>query len=634
MCFYFGNCWLCFYWPNSNWPEALAGPISVQANCTAEVTLNSIKSYADPANDLALDAIITAPDSSHFRVPAFWAGGNHWRFRYASGMLGLHTYRTVCSDTTNTRLHGIKGNITVVPYTGDNQLYRHGPIRTAKDRRHFEHADGTPFFWLGDTWWKGLCKRIPFKGFQQLTADRKNKGFTVVQIVAGPYPDEPLFDPRWENEGGMPYDKSFTRANPAYFDYADRRIETLINAGIVPAIVGSWGMHLPAIGVEKMKRHWRYLIARYGAYPVVWIIAGEAVDLEKWAEITRFARNTDPYHRMMTIHPPINSARKYMGDKAVLDFDMLSTGHGGWDVAARTVTEVTSSYALKPPMPVLVGEVCYEGHMLTHWQDFQRFQFWTAMMCGAAGHTYGAGGIWQMNSENVRGSEYEFTPWYEAMEFPGSKQMGLGKKLLEEYPWWRFEPHPEWNTSRGYTAGIAGEVRMVYIPYLAYNWTPPTIKGLEKKVAYRASYWDPSSGKRYDLGTLVHPDALGSFMKDNFENSDSSAWKDYGTPSLRESLAYKMIEELEEWKISQHEKFLNELKQKEQSYLSKLKTAWDESRSKQEQVLLEKLEKYSSMTSALDAAQKSLKLRGNQYLADEKDINKVKMELEKSYNAQ
>lgn len=103
---------------------------------------------------------------------------------------------------------------------------------------------------------------------------------------------------------------------------------------------------------------------------------------------------------------------------------------------------------------------------------------------------------------------------------------------------------------------------------------------------------------------------------------------------LDESLAYKMIEELEEWKISQHEKFLNELKQKEQSYLSKLKTAWDESRSKQEQVLLEKLEKYSSMTSALDAAQKSLKLRGNQYLADEKDINKVKMELEKSYNAQ
>ncbi|CAO1439755.1 unnamed protein product [Diamesa serratosioi] len=103
---------------------------------------------------------------------------------------------------------------------------------------------------------------------------------------------------------------------------------------------------------------------------------------------------------------------------------------------------------------------------------------------------------------------------------------------------------------------------------------------------------------------------------------------------LDESLAYKMIEELEEWKICQRDKFMDELKQKEQSYLSKLKTAWDESRSKQEQVLLDKLDKYKSMTSALDAAQKCLKLRGNQYCEDEKEINKVKLELEQSYNAQ
>lgn len=103
---------------------------------------------------------------------------------------------------------------------------------------------------------------------------------------------------------------------------------------------------------------------------------------------------------------------------------------------------------------------------------------------------------------------------------------------------------------------------------------------------------------------------------------------------LDESLAYRMIEELEEWKICQHEKFLNELKQKEQSYLLKLKTAWDESKSKQEQVLLEKLDKYSSITAALNAAQKCLKDRGNQYSEDEKEIHKVKLELEKSYNAQ
>jgi len=139
----------------------------------------------------------------------------------------------------------------VVAYADDNPLYRHGPIQVAKDRRHFEHADGTPFFWLGDTWWKGLCKRIPFEGFQRLTADRKAKGFTVVQIIAGPLPDEPPFDPRWENEGGMPYEKDYVRVNPAYFDHADRRIEHLVASGIVPAIVGGWGWHRVGGTVES-----------------------------------------------------------------------------------------------------------------------------------------------------------------------------------------------------------------------------------------------------------------------------------------------------------------------------------------------------------------------------------------------
>ena len=71
--------------------------------------------------------------------------------------------------------------------------------------------------------------------------------------------------------------------------------------------------------------------------------------------------------------------------------------------------------------------------------------FWVCMLSGAAGHTYGAGGVWQMNSETVHGSDaYERTPWHVAMHYPGCAQIARGKKLLEEYPWWRFEPHPEW----------------------------------------------------------------------------------------------------------------------------------------------------------------------------------------------
>lgn len=38
----------------------------------------------------------------------------------------------------------------------DNPLYVHGFLRVnAATNRYLEHADGTPFYWLGDTHWSG-----------------------------------------------------------------------------------------------------------------------------------------------------------------------------------------------------------------------------------------------------------------------------------------------------------------------------------------------------------------------------------------------------------------------------------------------------------------------------------------------
>ena len=90
--------------------------------------------------------------------------------------------------------------------------------------------------------------------------------------------------------------------------------------------------------------------------------------------------------------------------------------------------------------------------------------FWTNVLSGAAGHTYGANGIWQLNRQgrpygnSPHGGNYGTIPWDEAMKLPGSQQLGLGKRLLEAYPWHHFEPHPEWASwkegdSRGFTWG-------------------------------------------------------------------------------------------------------------------------------------------------------------------------------------
>jgi len=512
-----------------------------------ETSYETAKTYAKPFVDVEVNVIFRNGDTQ-WTVPAFWTGGNKWAVRFAPPVQGEYKFQVQCSDKSNADLNGREQALRVTEYKGTNPLLKHGFLRVSGNKRYFEHADGTPFFWLGDTWWKCLCKRMTWEGFQELTADRKAKGFSVVQIVCGVYPDEGLFEPRWENEGGKPYEtRDFTVVNPVYFEYADRRIKHLVDAGIVPAIVGGWGRgdcNSMLVGIDGIKRHWRNLVARYGAYPTIWIVGGESGGPE-WTEVARYVQKVDPYHRPSTMHP-FDSGRKRVTDETVINFDMLQTGHGEWDAARGAIPKVKAAYARTPPMPVVIGEYCYEGHMQTAFQDVQRYVFWGNMLSGSAGHTYGAAGIWHASVEGDPGiaNVYDWTTWKEGMNYSGSAQLGIGKKLLEQYQWWRFEPHPEWVEDGCFAAGIPGEVRFVYLPRRGvYNWTGFAVKRLERDVPYHAFYFNPCDAKRYDLGTVVSVGAAPRpfeghaqprLFEDRFDGPDAAAWKDHGTPTRRE----------------------------------------------------------------------------------------------------
>ena len=503
------------------------------ARCVVEWSYSSAKAYADPFNDVELDVVFTDPEGREQTVPAFWAGEQTWRIRYSPAAAGRYTYRTVASDTANSDLHGRHGALEVAAYQGDNPLRKHGPMRVAADQRHFAHADGTPFFWLGDTWWMGLCSRLRWpEDFQELAADRVAKGFTVIQIIAGLYPDMPPFDPRGANEGGFPWEADYARINPRHFDAADLRIQYLVECGLTPCIVACWGYFLPIMGIPKIQKHWRYLIARWGAYPVAWCLAGEgampyylsktkkedvAAQKQGWTEVSKYVHSIDPYHHPVTIH----NGRSEVLDPAVLDFDMLQTGHSDRKSIPNTENQITGAQLKTPRIPVLAGEVCYEGIMEASRQEIQRFMFWTCILNGAAGHTYGANGIWQVNTRekpfgpSPHGRTWGNVPWDVAMRLPGSQHIGFSKGLLMRYAWWRFEPHAEWvdphwskeNYEQAYAAGIPGEVRVIFLPP---TWNAPTVKSLEAGVSYRAIYFDPTSGKQQDLGDVA-PDSTGAW---------------------------------------------------------------------------------------------------------------------------
>jgi hypothetical protein len=676
----------------------------IQQNQTAEWSFTSTGNHRDPFNEVELTVRFRHADGEELLVPAFWAGGRDWRVRFATPVTGRWHFETVCSAASDAGLHGQAGDFSVARYAGKNPLYRHGPVGIAAGKRHFAHADGTPFLWLGDTWWMGLCQRLSWpKGFKPLVQDRVSKGFTVVQIVAGLYPDMAPFDPRGANEAGFPWEQDYARINPAYFDQADRRIQHLVDSGLAPCIVACWGYFLPWLGVEKMKKHWRNLVARYGSYPVIWCLAGEGTmayylspnygedsRLQKrgWNELGAYLRTLDPYHRPITMHPsssgrkelqehpieagtrvlttisagwrfktdpadhgetqswqtlavdeswkPIHITRSWTaqgydyygvawytvecavpqdvrhpvrlffravdgtarvwidGDFAgeqtkpaavmwnepwaldvtrlvaskkavritvkvvkeqfgacgiyqpvelreevdrgaavsasVLDFDMLQTGHGDRSSVPVTVKFVSAGYRTTPPMPVVEGEVCYEGIGGFCREEVQRWLFWACMLNGAAGFTYGANGIWQVNTRAMpygpspHGMSWGDTPWEDAYRLAGSEQLGLAKRLLSRYRWWEFEPHPEW-VEPGWTddlhdepftcgrhdvpmaAGIPGKVRIIYRPM---GRGLRVVKGLEDGVRYRFGLYNPVDGTDVGGGD-VHPDASGDW---------------------------------------------------------------------------------------------------------------------------
>lgn len=486
-----------------------------------ETSFDTTRQYSNPFVDIEV-SVVFEQGATQWKIPAFWAGGNKWTVRFAPPLQGEYKYRVECTDKENPELNGKEQALSVTAYTGDNPLLKHGFIRVAKDQRHFEHTDGTPFLWLGDTWWKSLCKRLTWEGFQELTADRKEKGFSVVQIVCGPYPDEGFFKPSWDNEGGQPYlAKDLSVINPEYFTYADRRLKHLVDAGLVPAIVGAWGRgdcnSMEAFGPVPLKRHWRYLIARYGAYPVTWILAGEIDPSTKWGEgpwgeVAGYLRSIDSYRHPLTVHPNNGNGRRgARGDVNLIDFDMVGGNHDApTAISEKTLAVLIAGRDKTPPMPVLVGETCYEGHMQQGFGDVQRHIFWMNMLSGAAGHTYGAAGVWHAGVEGDHGNwgawggqPYDWTTWKEGMNYPGSFHLEIGKKLLEQYPWWRFEPHPEWVDAGVYAAGIPGEVRFIYLPRRnIYNWDGPEVRGLEPDVAWHAYYFDPATGRKFEQGTI------------------------------------------------------------------------------------------------------------------------------------
>lgn len=489
-----------------------------------------------------------AEGSASMVVPAFRGADGVLRVRFAAPMAGTWEYST----TPATAAVEPSGRLVVEPYAGDHRLYRHGRLRASADGRTIEHRDGTPFVWVGDTWWMGLAQRLSWPdGFRTLLDDRVGKGFNVVQIVAGPFPDfaatpDGIWHEQQANEGGWSWERDWTRLDPAYFDAADRRIEALVEAGIVPCIVAMWGFYGTVIGPERARRHWRELVARYAAYPVVFCVAGEFdfpgydddtashiraarrdEQIAMWSELVDVVHDLDPYGNPVTMHPGYGSARERVTDPDALDIDMLQTSHWSYhrppdemrvDVA-RTLglpsppgfgfddmLGITGrAVAATPPKPVVNGEPPYEGILGGNWEDVQRYVFWAGLLEGLAGVTYGADGIWQMSAADHAFansvSRWGATTWQEAMHHEGGRQIAAGRSLLDRIEWPALRPiDPTRAQAAGRVAALAMASERSALYYLPSMLIDQRLTGMRELPLdlpgdgpWRATFVDPRS---------------------------------------------------------------------------------------------------------------------------------------------
>jgi hypothetical protein len=405
-------------------------------------------------------------------LQGFANGGNRWVIRFAAPRPGVWTYRTSSADRA---LHGRTGRIVVAAAAGaerERNPNLRGSIRIAPGGRHFEYADGTPFFFLADTLWAGNTARCGLGEredgpFFQYLSNRKAKGFTAILMQYfhgyGDYPDSPGH----RNEGGHAFfERNPARLNPAHFAALDQRMRALWERGFVTAIPTTWWgktrncVFTPA----DAGRISAYCAVRYGAFNAVWSLSGEyqyAFSDCGWtpadfAAIGATVQEHNPYHRPLSIHPSsrtnfpaphnVQSSRPFHGEPW-LDHHWLQTGQS-FDRLHNIVSRIAEVRALRPAAPVFCSEAFYETPKDPDSAYHARWQVWTALLNGAAGYGYGAGGIWQFfdpgDSQGETGKNVnDVVPWREAIGLPGSSQLWPAKKLLTRLDWWKLEPERE-----------------------------------------------------------------------------------------------------------------------------------------------------------------------------------------------
>ena len=338
-------------------------------------------------------------------------------------------------------------------------LFSHGGLKASKNGHYLQFADGTPFFWLGDTGWE-LFHRLTLPEIKNYLDNRSAKGFTVIQAVAlaefnglkrsNQYGDLPLnnLDP--------------AQPNNKYFAVIDSTLHMARQRNLFIGLLPTWGDKVTKLWGEgpvvfdsiNAYTYGKWLGNRYKNDPnIIWILGGDRPAVQDsndwrpvWRAMARGIRTATNGKCFITYHPSggRNSTSQWIHQEDWLDMNMFQSGHGeGHDVACWDL--VKRDFAYTPVKPTLDAEPNYEDHPVNPWpkwdvangyfRDYDvRKQCYRSVFAGACGVTYGHHAVWQFMSEREETVNYPDRGWVNAIDRPGAFQVGYLKNLIASRP--------------------------------------------------------------------------------------------------------------------------------------------------------------------------------------------------------
>ncbi len=407
----------------------------------------------------------------------------------------------------------------------DNPFLLHGPLVVAPGGHHLAHSDGTPFFLMADTAWNGplLASGAEWNAYLD---DRASKNFSATMFI----PMAPWLAAYGDAEDQIAYSAHpFFPINPHFFRRLDSYFDAVNEKGLLAipvmlwaAMAGSVAGFNPglALGEHQLIALARYLVARYGAHHVLWLLAGDGKydgqNAQRWRRVGRTVfEGTD--HAPVGLHPtglhwPYDDFRA----EGWLDLAVYQSSHSE---GARTLHWIqqgppSTGWRAVPPRPVINLEPCYEGMLPFHSKQrpftremVRRTIYWSLLCSPIAGVAYGAHGVWSWEPMERVPLNHAATgiakPWHEAIRLPGSYDMRLVHELLKTMRWWDMRPDQDLLVEQPGTRNPAkfiaaarsatGDAAMFYLPLGG----EVNIR-IDRLLPDRPAIWfDPRSGARH-----------------------------------------------------------------------------------------------------------------------------------------